>query len=410
MSDLIFRAELTVHNKYNEAFCRFSDTGKIGRINRLAEGEFYSFSLFIRNQSRRAVSFSAASVRVDGGEAWEWGESTLAPGAETEFHIYECNMKTLSLGVHHVCWCFNGETVCSDAFSLTEDLDWPRITRLPTKKQIALYRNPTGARSPYVSIWMRVPAGVRYREYSVDFKADHLPRGTYCALANFAMDHSSLKKIYPKVQPQGITAYAGFQNISDGRKMAIMSFWDFTCTDHRGIDTLIRARIEHPSRPEVGRVFDNEGVGMQCINPFSWEANHWYRMHLRCYESAKGTTLVEMWAADLESGAYSLICRYDTCVANSAFVGDMAIFLENFDLDRAGEIRTLEFCNAKYLNERNGRWGKIGSGTFYINGTGDIRYAGSYDFGVKNGHLWMMSTGLDGFGSIKNSFDVRWDG
>ncbi len=409
MPMIVCTAELNIHRVWDETFVRFYEKGKIGRLNELSDGEFFTFSLKMQNDGKTDFSYDQMYVVVDDGQPWGWGSGTLPCGAQTRFHIYHCNMKTLSKGTHTAVWYANGKKLLSDTFTLTEDLDWARITKLPTRQQIASYTNPKNLRSPYMALWMSVPYGTRYREYMIDFKADHLLQGTYCSLGNWCMDLSSLQKKYQKVEMKGIYAYAGFQDAGKDGKKAIMSVWDIYCTDHSGRKSVIRAKIDYPKKPEIGQSFDNEYEGMQCINTFEWESNHWYRMHLRCYDSSKGTTLVEMWAADLEKGSYTLICRYDTCVPDSAMMGPMGIFLEDFDESTAGHVRSLEVCNAKYLDEKSGKWCEIHSGTFYVNGSEfTTDYAGSYDYGAKDGHLWMMTTGVDRCGNAKKEAFIDW--
>ena len=346
-------------------------------------------------------------VVVDGGEQWHCVGGELSPGHSALFHIYYCNMKKLSSGTHTVKWYIDGKPVISDMFMFTENLDWHKITKLPSVNEISAYTNPKNLRSPYRSVWLDIPNNVRYNEYMVDFKADYLPKGTYCSLANWYMDYSSIEAKYKKVEISGISAYAGFQNIHNGKKMAIMSFWDVFCTDYYGNVTTLRAKIKYPKNPEIGGEFGGEGTGVQCIDPFDWKAKHWYRMHIRCYDAECGTTFVEMWVCDLETGKYSLICRYDTCIRNSAFKGSVAVFLENYLTEYAGDIRTLEICNAKYLDEKTGKWHKITKGTVVPNNTDVITdYAGCYDCGVTDGRLWIMTTGVGKMRDIPKSFFV----
>ena len=408
MQEIVFSSELCVYST-NEFFLRVYEKGKIGRLNDLSKNEFFSFCMKIENRSKNDFICKNVYVVVDGGQPWGWADGVVSACSESRFHIFYCNMKSLSKGTHTAIWYADGKKIFSDAFTVTEDLNWAEITKLPTAGQIASYTNPKNLRSPYMALWMSIPWDARYREYMIDFKADHLPRGTYCALGNWCMDLSSLEKTYKKVKVKGIYAYAGFQDAGSAGKKAIMYVWDIYCTNSAGKESVIRAKIDYPKKPEIGKPFDNEYEGIQCINSFEWEAGHWYRMHLRLYDSPAGSTMMEMWAADLENGSYTLICRYDTLVSDFSIAGPMCIFLENFDESTAGEIRSLEICNAKYLDQKSKRWCEIHSGTFHINGSAfSLNYAGSYDYGAKNGHLWMMTTGVDHCGNTTKPDYIDW--
>ena len=71
---------------------------------------------------------------------------------------------------------------------------WSEVCRLPTQEQIAA--RPADRRSPYLYTWLKIGQGVRYDAYCVDFKSDHIPKGTYSALFNGSLDLSGLKEQY----------------------------------------------------------------------------------------------------------------------------------------------------------------------------------------------------------------------
>ena len=68
--------------------------------------------------------------------------------------------------------------------------------KLPSKEEIAAYNKTSNNRSPYISVWMDTSRVGKFCEIAVDFKADYLPSGTYCSLANFYMDYPSLNAKY----------------------------------------------------------------------------------------------------------------------------------------------------------------------------------------------------------------------
>lgn len=409
LPEIAFSGGVDVYSVSGETFIRTGEKGKVGCLNELSSDEYYTFALQVQYNGAGEFAWNEAYVVVDGGEKWYWNPGSLPSGSSTSFHIYNSNMSKLSLGSHEVSWYFDGQLVYADTFMLTRGLDWNQITNMPSDTEVAAYTNPLDLRSPYIPAWLDIPNGVRYTEYMVDFKADYLPRGTYCSLGNWCMDYSALEAKYQKVETDGISAYAGFQNIHDGSKIAIMSFWDVYCTDYSGNVTTIRAEVEYPENPDKAGQFGGEGKGAQCMEAYEWEENHWYRMHIKCYDGTDGTTLVEMYACDLETGVNTLICRYDTLIPDSAFIGPIAVFLENYLTDYAGDVRTLEICNAKYLEEATGQWHEITTGTVSPNGSAGISsYAGSYDYGTTDGIFWMMTTGVGSGQSNTVDNRVNW--
>lgn len=393
--EVIYTGSLDVYSISQETFIRSGE--KMGDLSELGEDEYYSLVMHLQYNGEGTLSWSEACVTVDGGEPWHWNAGSLDSGKSTSFHIYYVNMQKLSEGSHNVSWFMDGVEVYSDTFMITRNLNWEQLTELPSEEEIAAYTNPTNLRSPYMSVWLSVPSNTRYTEYAIEFKSDHFPLGSYYAIGNWKMDYSSLEQQYAEVKTEyGISAYAGFQNIYNGDKIAIMSFWDVYCTDANGTVTTIRPEVTYPVDPYQSGEFGGEGTGAQCLVPYEWEENHWYRAHLRCVESdTTGTTQVEFWVCDLETDEYTLLCAYDTGVMDSAFKGNIAIFLENYLKEHAGEIRTMEVRNARYLDEADGVWHAIVDGNMYPNsGALSSSYAGSYDYGVEGDRLWIMTTGV----------------
>ena len=216
------------------------------------------------------------------------------------------------------------------------------------------------------------------------------------------MNQELLNNFSYRTEYNGVHAYAGFQNIYNGETKAIMSFWDVFCTDETGHTTTIRAEKVYPSSTNSAG-FTGEGTGAQCIVPYSWEADHWYRMHLRCSTSdTTGNTIVEQWVCDLETGNYTLLVAYDIGVRNSAFLGEIAIFLENYLPEYSGEIRSMEVRNAMYLEESTNTWKLIDQ--IYLSSNGGMpNYDGSYNFGIIDGKIYMITSGVGGdwFGNGK---------
>lgn len=288
------------------------------------------------------------------------------------------------------------EEVADPSLSPVE-LGWESIFVNPSNEEIRSYNENATRRSPYIYGWFTLPEDTRYTEYMIDFKAEHLPKGTYCSLGNWYMDYSYLEKQYESVRVESsIHAYAGFQNTDKDEKVAIMSFWDVFCKDYSGNETILRPTRTYPLETDGSEDFTGEGTGTHCIVPYEWKAGKWYRMHLVSFPSQQtGNTVVEQWVCDLETGEYTILCGYDTGVPNSAFKGSIAVFLENYLPEYAGDIRSMEIKNARYLEEATGKWVAL-TDAYVGSDSGLPNYEGSYDFGVSNGNLWMITSGVGG--------------
>lgn len=393
--EFVYSSSLDVYSISQESYVRSGD--RSGDLSELSGDEYYSMALHIRYNGEGDFSWSELCVAVDGGEKWYWTAGSMASGQSLDFHIFYSNMQKMSEGSHTAVWYIDGNEVYSDTFMLTRDLNWAALTSLPTRAEIDACNSTATLRSPYMAVWLDVPAETRYREYTIEFKADYFPLGSYYSLGNWFLDLPALERQYQSVYTEyGISGYAGFQNIYNGEHLGIMSFWDIYCADAAGNITTIRPEVIYPANPYQTGEFGGEGVGAQCLDYYNWQENHWYRVHLKCVDNTTtGNTEMEFWVCDLETGAYTLICAYDMRTSDVAFKGSIAIFLENYLPGYAGEIRTLEVRNAKYLNEATGQWCAISEASMYANGDAEgLNYAGSYDYGIDGDRLWIMTTGV----------------
>lgn len=278
---------------------------------------------------------------------------------------------------------------------------WNTVFDFPTDEEITQYNKSNQKRSPYIAGWFQMPADTKYTEYMIDFRADCIANGTYLSLGNWFMDYSYLESQYESVRvDSSVHAYAGFQKINNGQMYSIMSFWDVFCKDYTGKETVIRAKRVFPETTGSKEEFDGEGTGAHHSDLYAWESDHWYRMVLKCSTSNEtGNTLVEQGVWDLETDTYTTLCIYDIGVPNATFKGPIAIFLENYDAQYAGHVRTMEVCNAKYLNSDTNQWKDLKQ--IYISsqqpgGDQPLSYNGSYNFGVTENRFWMITSGLGG--------------
>lgn len=396
MKEIDFTGQLDIFSKKTKK--QIKGCGKCGNLSSLNEEEYYNFSLYVKNNSDRPFSWKEAYVQVNRNDRWRWSAGQIMPGTRCVFPISYQNALTFAFpGTYEVVWYFDGRPVHTEYFCLSQTMDWNKVFSIPSTDQIQAYRNPNQRRSPYISGWMEIPAEVRYTEYMIDFRVGHLPKGTYVCLGNWKMDQTALYKKYESVRTYaGINAYAGFQRIADGSTTAIMSFWDMECVDRKGKKQILKSQRLHPPKVLNGGRFGGEGDGERSNIPFEWEAGHWYRMHLKSIPSKEQNgTLVEQWVSDLETGTCQLLTRFLFPVPNSAFQGSIAIFLENFLPETAGEVRTLEVCNVKYFDAFTRSW-KPAKIVILGSRGGVPAYEGSYNFGVMEDHIYMITSGVGG--------------
>ncbi len=268
---------------------------------------------------------------------------------------------------------------------------------MPSASEISHANQTAALRSPYLYGWLQMNSNFRYTEYAVDFKADFVPKATYCALANLRLDLSGMKKKYRNVRSEyeSVNLYAGFQRRWD-EYITIMSAWDIYYTDKDGVQRTLRPRQLYPEKIYIGDgTFSGEGTGLQMLMPYNWESGHWYRMLLQCGQSDAGTTTVEQWICDLETGAWTLMCKCDTGLPDSCFIGPNAFFLENFDPAYAGEIRTMEVANVRVKEAGKSSWQSIRTASIGSNG-GKPHYNGSCAYGADDSCFWLITSGAGG--------------
>ena len=73
-----------------------------------------------------------------------------------------------------------------------EQRSWSDVMRLPSREEIDNYNSSSTNTSPYIGAWLDTGIGGNFTMFSIDFKADFIPPATYCSLASFHLDYSSL--------------------------------------------------------------------------------------------------------------------------------------------------------------------------------------------------------------------------
>lgn len=293
----------------------------------------------------------------------------------------------------------------------TEDIDhitfvqnnsmrtWEDIIAFPSQENINNTNSTSKCRSPYLTAWLYTAIEDScFSGYAIDFKADYLPLQTYCSLATFRLDTSSLGNKYKTVNNGGnYYSYSGFQRINKPNEpeyIGILSIWDTYCTNESGKIDTIKATLIYPEGKEAIR-YSHEGKGVSYHPKYNWKPGKWYRMLVQCAEKQNANTQLEFWVADLEAKSWTKLCVFDMGAPKMQFKGNTAVFLEDWKTETAGEIRSLEFKNAKIYKRTMGKWVNIYSGYFNDRDSGNsICYSGSYQYGSDDTTFWMITTGV----------------
>ncbi len=269
-------------------------------------------------------------------------------------------------------------------------IDWDTLLKVPVQEAIT-EENPENrmAHNIYSDPDLSTTSG-KFSGFSIDFKADKTGIGTYWALCNWQMNKDDLMSKYDVIDTYA-GAYAGLQMRPDGPK-AIMSFWEIKYKDASGNEKKIEAKRVYPSDGDTNK-FGGEGEGTNYICDYKWEKGNWYRMYLNCYQNKDGKTFVEQWIADLSTGKWTLICRFDTGLYHSYFEGGMSQFMENYLSEYANETRTFEYRNIRVREYGMQEWNAIGKSslsvdTWWDNKKGNAFYGATEEcfYGIANGY------------------------
>lgn len=400
--DLAISFKTAVYSISKEAFVRWID--EPASQSACGKDEYVTVCAEISNPSNAAVTLQKPCISIDGGEKLYWTDLKLEAGKTVSCHVFHVHADLLTPGLHTAEVFASGKSLASGHFSIGRD--WSKIFKFPTEKQVAA--RPADRRSPYLATWLDIGQDVRYDAYSIDFKSDHIPYGTYSCLFNGDLDLTQLKKQYVSVESEGPNLYGGLQLGDKGRTSNfILSFWDIHCTDKNGKVTTIRPVRTYPAEKTDNDEFGNEGTGAHTLGGYDWKAGRWYRMLLRCGTSkTTDNTTVEQWFQDLTTGDWTHTCTYDTGVKGSSFEGNTALFSENFLPAYAGGVRSLEFANVRVHTSKG--WQDV-TGTYGIHSRGSEtdssskNYYGSWEAGADGNTFYMISTGVTGWGRSKET-------
>ena len=234
---------------------------------------------------------------------------------------------------------------------------WASRMVLPSAEDLARFR-PSG-RSPYLACTPSFEGVDGYVAYAVDFRCDAQPRGTYLCVWNGDLELETLRQSQGEASRayRGVAAYAGFQVLGDGSKVAIMSVWDTFVTTPHGETVALRARQLHPTPAGGEGSFDGEGTGVHCLVPFAWEQGRPYRALVERTRSLFGSAVLTLRVCDLSEesdGSWVRLASFDLGYPSRCLTRSAA-FLENFLPETAGELRTMELSNMR-VNDVGGGW------------------------------------------------------
>ena len=271
-------------------------------------------------------------------------------------------------------------------------VNWDSRMSLPSLYEQQTYK--TSDVSPYIVCWYDFGGADRFWEYSVDFRAEHLPRGTYLSIASWEMGSDQLDREY--VTAKGDYAnggYCGFQVWEDGTHAAILTIWDKFCTDKNGRTTVIRANQIYPENGRGSERDDNglEGSFLHCLIPYDWKEDHDYRALLQIGDNwdTRNAHII-FWVCDLENGAWTRLMEFELGYGE-AYMNGFCSFLENYLPQFAGEVRSMILSNCQ-AHPYGGNW--VGARSGYL--LQNFDHPGSYNFGAEGNKFWAITTGLSG--------------
>lgn len=243
--------------------------------------------------------------------------------------------------------------------------------------------------------------------YVIDFMSTDSAPGTYWALANFQLHLSSQTKAkYKSIYGGG--GYAGLQDRGAGTgrgHSAIMSFWEWFYTSGGKTVSLRADRVYPDGKSE----FTGEGEGTNCITPYGWQDNQWYRMVIHTWtDSGTGRTFMGQWFQDLTTGEWTLISYFDTMLYNSCLTGNLHFFMENYTHTTSGETRDGYFKNMYIKTHDDKQWVSVDKTNLsHCNNVANNKI-GAHSFGSTDEYFWAKSGGAVPSGQTQAQHDKAW--
>ena len=274
----------------------------------------------------------------------------------------------------------------------SDTIPWDSHMSLPSAYEQTSYKANDIA--PYITFWPDLGSHGKYSEFSVDFRAEHLPRGTYLAVFNWWMESEELNRKYTSVTNDfGVAGYCGFQVHENGTHAAILTVWDKFCTDKNGRTTVYKANQVYPENGKYSaRDYKGaEGSFLHTIVPYDWKEDHDYRALLQIGQNwGTHNANVAFWVCDLETNAWTLLVQYELGYDEVYLTGTCS-FLENYITEYAGQVRSMILSNYR-ANSYDSGWVAARSGSFALG----YDHPGSYNYGSTSNGFWAITTGIPG--------------
>ena len=339
------------------------------------DDEYFSYYVNIKNTDPNDHREQPASYRIDGGIEKPFSDVTQTEGGETQYHVDLQDMAELDPGLHEIEVFVNNEWVRTDRFYVPRD--WDEIMNEPTEEQINAV-SKTG-RSTYVVYYPEFEETIGLKEYSLDFSIDKMDKGTYFSTISAGLDVSELYlRGLSLTSNYGSTGglYGGFQCLDNGETGVIMTVWNVIGTDKQGNKQVIKAKPLYMD--EKGKVLDRE-EGSEGEGDF---------------HNATAT----MQICDLTTQEWKKLVTWDLGYPCEYIkTQDLAGFLENYETQYCGSVRSANFSNIRGLDSDTGEWVAADSVKFTINnGVDDFKYVGSYQFGSDGNSYYAITSGVDG--------------
>lgn len=231
--------------------------------------------------------------------------------------------------------------------------------------------------------------------YTIEFMSTQTPYYTYWALSNFRVAITSFtQKKYPGIDLQSGGGYAGLQDRGPREgygHSAIMAFWEWFYTDENGERQSLRAERIYPDGKSE---FWGEGEGTNCITPYDWKDNQWYRMVIHTWNDPEtGTTLMGQWFQDMTTGEWTLISYFNTFMINSYLSGNQHFFMENYVGSTSGEERDAYLKNMYVRMNNDKTWKSLTSTSISHCNNSSKNKTGNHSFGATQEYFWAKSGG-----------------
>ncbi len=366
------------------------------------DDEYLSYYVNIKNTDPNDHREQPASYRIDGGIEKPFSDVTQTEGGETQYHVDLQDMAELDPGLHEIEVLVNNEWVRTDRFYVPRD--WEEIMPTPTEEQLEAIKHEN--RSPYIVYYANFDKSIGVTEYSMDLSLDKMDKGTYVCAIQSAMDLDKLKESGIKpVDNYGSPGdiYAGIQCWEDGRTGFIFSVWDVIGTDAQGNKKVIKATpLYTDAKAEIQThtsETNNEGNFQQLKIEYPIDERHPYRTLMQLGKNeANGNTTLTMQVCDLVSGEWKKIVTWDLgYVSDCIETEHLAGFLENYDTQYNGSVRSASISNIRGVDWLTNQWVAADSVKFTVNNSlSTINYTGSYQFGADDNSYYAITSGVEG--------------